>query len=211
MTSKRALLLSQNGPLPQAVRTLLQNEGIVLEETRSPESALQQLRKQQYALLFARSERLNQTHLHILQYLKEHGVQTPVIISAHKADVEDAIRAVREGAAEVMLSPESEERLLDTVRRTLSQHTSTPEHVSSTQPGELNATQSGGADLPSSVTIRIGTPLFETERVMIMNTLAAIGNNKSRAARLLGISRKTLHNKLAAYSVLPSPGNFLRK
>ena len=36
----------------------------------------------------------------------------------------------------------------------------------------------------------------EAERRLIIATLEASGNNKTRAAEMLGISLKTLHNKL---------------
>ena len=41
--------------------------------------------------------------------------------------------------------------------------------------------------------------LEEIERQMILRTLDKTGNNKTRAAELLEISLKTLHNKLNAY------------
>ena len=41
--------------------------------------------------------------------------------------------------------------------------------------------------------------LDEAERVLIMETLAAHSNNRTRAARSLGISLKTLHNRLRRY------------
>lgn len=50
------------------------------------------------------------------------------------------------------------------------------------------------------VTIPIGSSVGEAERVLILETLASVGNNKSNAARILGISRKTLHNKLNAFA-----------
>jgi DNA-binding NtrC family response regulator len=43
-------------------------------------------------------------------------------------------------------------------------------------------------------------PLEELERRAIMEALEAFGNNKTQAARALGISLKTLHNKLKRYS-----------
>jgi DNA-binding NtrC family response regulator len=55
------------------------------------------------------------------------------------------------------------------------------------------------ADGPDAVTFRVGTSLEEAEKVLILKTLAANGNNKTRAADVLGISLKTLHNKLKAY------------
>jgi DNA-binding NtrC family response regulator len=39
----------------------------------------------------------------------------------------------------------------------------------------------------------------EAERRIILRTLAAQNNNKTRAAEALGISLKTLHNKLSRY------------
>ena len=45
----------------------------------------------------------------------------------------------------------------------------------------------------------VGTPLGEVERQMMMRTLVKTGNNKKRSAELLGISLKTLHNKLNLY------------
>ena len=48
----------------------------------------------------------------------------------------------------------------------------------------------------SGVTIAPGMTVDEAERKLILATLEAAGNNKTRAAEMLGISLKTLHNKL---------------
>jgi DNA-binding NtrC family response regulator len=45
----------------------------------------------------------------------------------------------------------------------------------------------------------IGTTVDDAERELILQTLAATNQNKTRAAELLGISLKTLHNKLKEY------------
>jgi transcriptional regulator with PAS, ATPase and Fis domain len=50
-----------------------------------------------------------------------------------------------------------------------------------------------------TLSLPVGTPLEEVERQMIMRTLQKTKNNKTRAAELLGISLKTLHNKLNLY------------
>ncbi len=56
------------------------------------------------------------------------------------------------------------------------------------------------AERPNAVLIhiRIGTPLDEVERLVIMRTLEAVGNDVVTAARLLGISEKTLRRKARA-------------
>ena len=50
-----------------------------------------------------------------------------------------------------------------------------------------------------TITLPVGTPLEELERQMIMRTLQKTNKNKKRAAELLGVSLKTIHNKLNLY------------
>lgn len=52
-----------------------------------------------------------------------------------------------------------------------------------------------------NLTFEIGTPLAEMERQAILVTLAATGNNRTRAARQLGISRRALYNRLRRYGI----------
>ncbi len=51
-----------------------------------------------------------------------------------------------------------------------------------------------------SLSIPLGTTLRNAEREIILQTLSATRNNKSKAARLLGLSRKGLYKKLARLS-----------
>ena len=52
---------------------------------------------------------------------------------------------------------------------------------------------------PDAVRLGVGTTVEEAEKLLILKTLQATGNNKTRAAEILGISLKTLHNKLKEY------------
>jgi DNA-binding NtrC family response regulator len=56
------------------------------------------------------------------------------------------------------------------------------------------------ADDSSVVQVRVGNTVDEAERMLIVRTLEATGQNKTRAAEILGVSLKTLHNKLKEYS-----------
>jgi len=49
------------------------------------------------------------------------------------------------------------------------------------------------------IRMEVGTTVGEAEKMLILKTLAATNNNKTRAAEILGISLKTLHNKLKEY------------
>lgn len=50
-----------------------------------------------------------------------------------------------------------------------------------------------------TITLPVGISLDEAERQLILKTLIKTNNNKTRAAELLQVSLKTLHNKLKAY------------
>ena len=58
-----------------------------------------------------------------------------------------------------------------------------------------------GAD--DGLRLRPGMTVAEAERRLIFETLTFTENNKTRAAELLGISLKTLHNKLKEYEAEP--------
>jgi DNA-binding NtrC family response regulator len=62
---------------------------------------------------------------------------------------------------------------------------------------QANAAQTLDAGI---VPVRVGTTVDEAERLLILRTLEATGQNKTRAAEILGVSLKTLHNKLKEYS-----------
>ncbi|MGD0914991.1 MAG: sigma-54 dependent transcriptional regulator [Thermodesulfobacteriota bacterium] len=49
---------------------------------------------------------------------------------------------------------------------------------------------------PEVIQIRIGTPLEEVEREILVQTLKATRGNKRRAAQLLGINVRTIHRKM---------------
>ncbi len=66
-------------------------------------------------------------------------------------------------------------------------------------PGEFGKTSAKSPSDLSSIKFPIGTTVDAMERELILQTLNATGNNKTRAAELLAISLKTLHNKLKEY------------
>ena len=72
-------------------------------------------------------------------------------------------------------------------------------------PSDFGRTLAAGATELSAMRFPLGTTVDAVERELILQTLAST-NNKTRAAELLGISLKTLHNKLKEYEVVKSEG-----
>ena len=59
---------------------------------------------------------------------------------------------------------------------------------------------------PDALSFRVGTPLKEVERAMIETTLAACDGDKSMAARLLGITARTIYRREADWRAEDSAG-----
>jgi DNA-binding NtrC family response regulator len=85
------------------------------------------------------------------------------------------------------------------------------ERASVTYGGEILGKESLGPDFGRTLMaesgdglrLQPGMTVAEAERRLIHETLAFTENNKTRAAELLGISLKTLHNKLKEYEAEP--------
>lgn len=88
--------------------------------------------------------------------------------------------------------PSMDEVFARKLGRTLSEYLARFDHAS----GDLNPRRM--VDL-SSVHFPFGTTVEAAERQLILQTLQETSNNKTRAAELLAISLKTLHNKLKEY------------
>jgi DNA-binding NtrC family response regulator len=71
-----------------------------------------------------------------------------------------------------------------------------PVMVSAATPVAAGAAPADDADV---IKLRIGTTVEEAEKSLILRTLEHTRNNKTRAAEILAISLKTLHNKLKEY------------
>src|ERR1700723_133953 len=71
-------------------------------------------------------------------------------------------------------------------------------------PTDFGHAPAAAASELASLRFPLGTTVEAAERELILQTLAST-NNKTRAAELLGISLKTLHNKLKEYEAAKTP------
>jgi DNA-binding NtrC family response regulator len=113
------------------------------------------------------------------------------------APMSDMPAPAAEGAPEVSPSPPPAE-MTPTPNTSVA---STPAYASPAPPEVVVARPSPPVsdEHPLVLRIPVGTPLAEAERMLIIKTLEVSDGNKQRAARILGISRRGLYTKLAAY------------
>jgi DNA-binding NtrC family response regulator len=121
-----------------------------------------------------------------------------VVLIADRGDVPLALDGLRRGAYDFLTRPFGAAEVERLVSRALERQALVAENrrlrddlvdrpVPSADAGPMS---------PPTVTIPVGMPLEDVERVLIKETLRTTGGNKQRAAELLGIAARTIYRKL---------------
>jgi DNA-binding NtrC family response regulator len=71
--------------------------------------------------------------------------------------------------------------------------------------GPLSRSAAALDELPASITLPVGTSIAEAERALMLLTLRHFNHQKERTAAALGISLKTLYNRLKEYAANNEP------
>jgi len=172
---------------------------VLAATNKNPEQAVAsgQLRQDLYF-------RLNVFHIH-LPPLREHKDDLALLIEHLLADISEKhgkkVTAVGADAMELLRSypwPGNVRELRNVLERAIiasDRGTISRQHL---PPDFGHAPAVATAGL-SGLRFPVGTTVDDAERELILQTLHATSHNKTRAAELLGISLKTLHNKLKEY------------
>jgi DNA-binding NtrC family response regulator len=148
--------------------------------------------------------RLNVFHVH-LPPLRDHKDDLPLLIEYLLAEISEKhgkkVSGVGADVMDLFKSypwPGNVRELRNVLERSAiasDRGTITRQHLPS-EFGRARAKSSAGL---GAIRFPVGTTVDAVERELIVQTLAATSQNKTRAAELLGISLKTLHNKLKEY------------
>ena len=151
--------------------------------------------------------RLNVFNIH-LPSLREHMEDIPQLVEALLQDMNAKhgrkVSAVSESVSQMLLNynwPGNVRELRNTLERAIivcENSLVEPRHL---PPNFGNSGLKVSTPVEGDgIRLQVGTTVEEAEKVLILKTLASANNNKTRAAEILGISLKTLHNKLKEYS-----------
>jgi DNA-binding NtrC family response regulator len=152
--------------------------------------------------------RLNVFNIH-MPPLREHKEDIPAIVESLIADMNEkhgrSVPGVDAGMMQRLMQydwPGNVRELRNTIERAVILCGENPVTAHHLPPGfgSRGVESSSEASVANSVKVEVGTTVDEAERLLIVKTLASTNNNKTRAAEILGISLKTLHNKLKEYS-----------
>lgn len=172
---------------------------VLAATNKDPEQAVSsgQLRQDLYF-------RLNVFHIH-LPPLREHKDDIPLLTEHILRDINTkhgkSVRGIGAEVMDIFMShtwPGNIRELRNVLERAAIM--SEKDLITrSSLPGEFGKLSSKSPSDLSGIRFPVGTTVDAMERELILQTLQATGNNKTRAAELLGVSLKTLHNKLKEY------------
>src|SRR5467141_28297 len=149
--------------------------------------------------------RLNVFNIH-MPPLREHKEDVSELVQALLADMNEKHGRKVATVSEAVLNqfnnyswPGNVRELRNTLERAVIVCESAVVETKHLPPGFGQATVRQAANDPDAVRLGVGTTVGEAEKMLILKTLEATSNNKTKAAEILGISLKTLHNKLKEY------------
>src|SRR5450432_42786 len=156
--------------------------------------------------------RLNVFNIH-MPPLREHKEDVPALVQLLLAEMSTKHGRKVSAVSEAVLNqfnnyswPGNVRELRNTIERAVIVCEAGVIETKHLPPGFGQAPIRTAANDPDAVRLGVGTTVEEAEKMLILKTLEATSNNKTRAAEILGISLKTLHNKLKEYGAAAAEG-----
>src|SRR6476646_1673713 len=118
------LVIDDDVDVLTAVKLLLKTEAKDVHTEKNPENLRSLLSKQQFDVIlldmnFNSSINTGNEGLFWLKKIKEYGSEASVIMITAYGDIDLAVRSLKEGAADFVVKPWHNERLIETIRTTL--------------------------------------------------------------------------------------------
>jgi DNA-binding NtrC family response regulator len=230
VTGKQLLVVDDEATMRQALETSFRRAGWVVGTAAGLDEAIAKFCNDPFPVVITDMRMPDGTGIDVLRHLRTAVPKTAVILLTAYASVPDAVQAMKLGASDYMVKPVSFERLQNAVTRALRNQAAAlgicPEQTSpagrplmqnsignphTACQGQIRS-GSGGFHAGESFDfdpmilancLRPGLPLREAERILLQATLAATEGNRTRAAEMLGVSLRTIRNKIRAYGLPP--------
>jgi DNA-binding NtrC family response regulator len=111
------LAIDNESVVRKSVERVCGSEGIAVETASSAQEGLERLRTQHYGVVLCDLMMDGQDGFEFLAEVERRGIRTPVVITTGSCTDENAIRALRSGAIDVLPTPFTPDELIAAVRR----------------------------------------------------------------------------------------------
>ncbi len=185
----KILIIDDDVDICNLLRRFFRFKGFETSEFTSEREALSALTEEEFDLVLCDYRLRELDGQQMIDRIQEIQKIPVIIITAH-SDVKTAVASIKRGAYDYIQKPINPEELLRIVE--LAIQTQEQENSSETQISNTSEPK-----IPSNANLRSSSIHFEYE--LILKTLDETNNNKTKAAKILNIDRKTLYNKIAQY------------
>jgi DNA-binding NtrC family response regulator len=168
------LIVDDDASFARAVAEIATLQGLRADTAASLEEARRKLREDSFDLVLLDLDLPDGNGLTLFNELDPANC-VPVAIVTGNPSVESAARSVRLPVVDYLVKPLTQDAL-------------------SALFGTATAQQQ-----PAEISFHVGMTLEEVERQMLFKTLAHFHNHKPKAAQVLGVSLKTVYNRLARF------------
>ncbi len=162
--------------------------------------ALQLLGREHVDLIISDDRIAGSTGLEFLSLLQRDRHDVPVIMLAGCAGIDHAVAAIKAGAIDYVSKPVTPQQLEMAVAQALEIVRLRRENERLRRELMLFRTDrqivGGSGAIPPDAVVLTSLNIDEAERALILRALEVTKNNRTRTAELLGISVRTLRNKL---------------
>jgi DNA-binding NtrC family response regulator len=205
MDGRQLLIVDDELAMRQALEASFARAGWRVETAAGVAEGLEKAARGGFPVVLTDMRMLDGTGLELLRGLEAARARTAVIVLTAYGSVPDAVEAMRSGACEYLIKPVSFDRLAAAAERAWERMGVAAPALASTTAATtaLTAPAATQAKAAPGVEIAAGLPLREVERRLLEATLEATGGNRTHAAEMLGISLRTIRNKIRAYGLPP--------
>ena len=120
---EKILIVEDDIAFGTMIQTWLRKKGFEVEKTTSVKAAIQAWEKLEsgFDLVLSDLRLPDQDGIFLLQWMRKHGVQVPFIVMTSYAEIQGAVLAMKEGAADYVSKPVQPDELLKKIKEAISQ------------------------------------------------------------------------------------------
>ncbi|MDR3386074.1 MAG: response regulator [Rudaea sp.] len=198
MSNAHILIVDDDTSFLAAAAEIAQLEGMHAEPAESLAEARAKMRHARFDMVLLDLELPDGNGLSLLHDV-DPADNVPIAIITANPSVESAVRAMHLPVVDYIIKPLDRSTLGALFAKAAG---SARRHSSALPPYTENRHASDEARTASAaapISFRVGMTLEEVERQMLFETMAHFNNHKPKAAQALGISLKTVYNRLARF------------
>jgi DNA-binding NtrC family response regulator len=190
------LLVDDEPDVRISLGQVLREEGHAVDMVADAETALARLSAHPFDLVVSDVKLPKLDGLSLLKRVRGEFPATQVLLMTAYGTISDAVTAMKDSAMDYLTKPFDLDVLVTAVGRVETRRRERDETVAGAPVSTNGGAANGNGTAPT-----LAAAMEEYEKEIILRTVRGAGERRQRAAKMLGISRKSLWKKLTKYGL----------